>query len=132
MQYLVAHHLHVACVVISVLLFALRGALMIAGSTYQRAPVLRVLPHAVDTLLLTSALWLASILYMSPFRDAWLAAKVLGLVAYVVLGSLALRPGRSRPFRLTAFAAALATIGWIASVAVTKSPWGFLGRLATH
>lgn len=131
MQYLVAHHLHVACVVLSVALFALRGGLMVAGSAYLRSPLLRVLPHVVDTLLLASALWLASILYMSPFRDGWLAAKVLGLVAYVLLGSLALRSGRSRGFRATAFAAALATVGWIVSVALTKNPYGFLVSLGS-
>jgi uncharacterized membrane protein SirB2 len=45
------------------------------------------------------------------------------------LGSLALRPGRSRAFRVTAFVAALVTVSWIVSVAVRHDPLGFMGLL---
>lgn len=126
MPYLAAHHLHVACVATSIALFVLRGALMLAGSERLRAPVLRVLPHVVDTLLLASALWLLAILHLSPLQAPWLAAKIAGLVLYVVLGSLALRRARSRRGRVLAFWAALATVAWIVSVALTRSPLGFL------
>ena len=126
MQYLVAHHLHVALVTISITLFVLRGGLMLAGSPRLRTPLLRVLPHLVDTLLLASALWLVSILRLSPWRDPWLAAKIAGLVLYVVLGSLALRRARTRRGRVLALCAALVTVGWIVSVALSRSPLGFL------
>jgi len=129
MQYLIAHHTHVTFVTISIVLFVLRGGLMMAGSPRLRAPWLRVLPHVVDTMLLASALWLVSVLHLPFFQVPWLLAKVAGLVAYVVLGSLALRPGRSQALRIAAFVAALVTVGWIVSVAIRHDPLGFLGVL---
>ena len=129
MQYVAAHHSHVTFVTISILLFVLRGGLMLAGSPLLRSPVLRVAPHLVDTLLLASALWLVHVLHLPFFQTPWLVAKVLGLVAYIVLGSVALREGRPRRVRVAAFAAALAVVGWIATVAVRHDPLGFLAFL---
>lgn len=129
MQYVYAHHLHVACVALSVSLFVLRGGLMMAGSPLLQTRLLRTVPHVVDTVLLASALWLVSVLHLPVFQTPWLVAKLIGLVAYVVLGSLALRRARSRPVRIAAFVAALATVGWMISVAVRHDPWGFLALL---
>jgi len=83
--------------------------------------------HVIDTVLLASALWLAWQLG----RDAapWIAAKVVALLLYIVLGSIALRRGRTPGIRIAAFFAALATFGYIVSVAIAKSPWGALARL---
>lgn len=129
MQYLLAHHTHVTFVTISIVLFILRGALMMAGSPWLQAPVLRVAPHVVDTMLLASALWLVSVLHLPFFQVPWLMAKVAGLIAYIALGSIALRPRRSKPVRVAAFCAALVTVGWIVSVAIRHDPLGFLGAL---
>lgn len=129
MQYLAAHHSHVTLVTLSILLFLLRGGLMLAGSPRLRSPALRVAPHVVDTLLLASALWLVHVLHLPFFQTPWLVAKVCGLLAYIVLGSLALREGRPRGVRAAAFAAALVTVGWIVSVAVRHDPLGFLAVL---
>ena len=129
LQYLLAHHTHVTFVTVSIVLFVLRGGLMLAGSRWLQAPVLRVLPHVVDTMLLASALWLVSVLHLPFFQVPWLLAKVAGLIAYIVLGSLALRPGRSKPVRITALVAALVTVGWIVSVAIRHDPLGFFALL---
>jgi uncharacterized membrane protein SirB2 len=61
-----------------------------------------------------------------PFVDAWLTAKVLGLTAYIILGSLALRAGSAPGIRISAWLAALVVFGWIVSVALTRQPQGFL------
>jgi uncharacterized membrane protein SirB2 len=126
MQYLAAHHTHVTLVAISITLFLFRGGLMLADSPRLRTRWLRVLPHVVDTLLLVSALWLISVLQVPA---SWLLAKISGLLVYIGLGSLALRPGRSRAVRITAFVAALVTVSWIVSVAVRHDSLGFLGPL---
>ena len=88
----------------------------------------RIVPHVIDTVLLASALWLAWRIGADGTRG-WLWAKVVGLVAYVVLGTIALKRGRTRGARAVAFVAALATFGYIVSVAIAKSPLGFLARL---
>lgn len=122
MSYLAVKHLHVTAVAISLAFFALRGAWMLADSRLLRARLVRVAPHVVDTVLLASAVWLAIAAGQYPFVHGWVTAKVLGLVAYVALGTIALRRGRSRAVRALALAGALATAGYIVAVALTKSP----------
>ncbi|MBP6514215.1 MAG: SirB2 family protein [Steroidobacteraceae bacterium] len=129
MDYLLVRSLHIGCVIISLSLFAIRGLLMLAGSGAYRNVFFRYAPHVVDTMLFTTALMLTTILHQYPFQQPWLTAKVLGLIAYIVLGSLALRPGQARPRRLVMLAAAMLTAAYIVSVARSHSPWGALSWL---
>jgi uncharacterized membrane protein SirB2 len=114
--------LHVGCAVLSVAGFAARGALMLADSHILRARFVRIAPHVVDTVLLASAVWLAWFLGQVPFVDSWITAKVLALLAYIALGTIALRRGRARRVRAAAFAGALAAAAYIFAVALTRSP----------
>ena len=127
--YFLARDLHIGSVIVSITLFVLRGGLMLAGSRWLSHPALRVAPHVVDTLLLTGALWLVHLTHRAPLAEPWLLAKIGGLVAYVVLGSLALRRGRTPAVRAARLAAALAIVAWIVSIARVRDPWGFLGGL---
>lgn len=122
MSYLAVKHLHVTAVVVSLAFFALRGAWMLVGSRLLQTRLVRVAPHVVDTVLLASAIWLAAAAGQYPFVDGWITAKVVGLVAYVVLGTIALRRGRSRAVRAVALVGALGTAAYIVSVALTKNP----------
>jgi uncharacterized membrane protein SirB2 len=121
--------LHVGCVIISVSLFTFRGALMLADVPWRQHIVLRTAQHLVDTLLLSSALLLAFLLQQYPFVQGWLTAKVIALVIYIVLGSIALKRGRTRRVRLVALVAALITVGYIVSVALLRSPLGLLALI---
>ena len=76
-------------------------------------------------MLLTAALMLVTILHQYPFVHGWLTAKVLGLLAYIVLGSIALRRGRTRAVRAAAFAGALLAAGYVVAVALAKDPLPF-------
>jgi len=90
---------------------------------------LRVAPHVVDTALLASALWLAWASHQYPFVQGWLTAKVLALFAYIALGSIALRHGRSRRGRAVAYFLALGAAAYIVAVALTRDvlgPFAFL------
>jgi uncharacterized membrane protein SirB2 len=120
--YLFVKYVHVGCVVLSLAGFAARGALMLRGSPLLQARFVRVAPHVVDTLLLASALWLAWMMQQYPFVHGWLTAKVLGLLAYIILGSIALRRGHTLAVRLAALAGALLAAGYVAAVALTKNP----------
>src|SRR6185312_4199771 len=122
MSYLLLKQLHVACAFISIGGFALRGALMLRDSPLLQSAFARVAPHVVDTVLLASAVALAWLSGQYPFSQGWLTAKVLALVAYIVLGSVALKRGRSRAMRATAFVFALAFGCYIVSVAFTRNP----------
>jgi uncharacterized membrane protein SirB2 len=125
MDYSAVKAVHVGAVGVSLALFALRGLWMAIGSPLLQRRWVGIVPHVVDTVLLLSAIWLAVELRQVPFRDGWLTAKVIGLVLYVVLGSIALKRGRTKAQRVGAFAAALAVFGYIVAVARTKSvvPW---------
>jgi uncharacterized membrane protein SirB2 len=118
-------YLHVGCVVLSGAGFLLRGAWMVTGNPLLRHPLTRRLPHVVDTLLLASAIALAVMLRQYPFAAPWVTAKVLGLLAYIVLGVIALRRGPSLAVRGVALAGAVLTYAWIISVALTKNPYGY-------
>jgi uncharacterized membrane protein SirB2 len=122
--YLVLRNVHIACAILTITLFVLRGSLMLANSAWQQNVVLRYLPHAVDTVLLTTALMLTTVIQQYPFAVGWLTAKVVLLVAYIVLGSIALKRGRTRQVRVVAFVAALATVAFLVSVARAHHPLG--------
>src|SRR5690606_3356805 len=117
----------VTCVVLSAAGFLLRGSWMLSGSDLLRHRLTRVLPHVVDTLLLGSAIVLAVTIGQYPFEAGWVTAKVIGLLAYILLGTIALKRGRTLSVRLAAFVAAILTYAWIVSVALTKDVVGFLG-----
>ncbi len=124
---------HIACVVASITLFALRGGLVLAGC--ERAAhwlPLRWLSWGIDTALLSAALMLLTILPGAMFSNHWLSVKVALLPVYIVLGSFALRRGRSRKARAGFFIAALATFALMYGIARTHHPLGWLWLLTSH
>jgi uncharacterized membrane protein SirB2 len=120
---------HQSAVLLSLSGFFLRGAASFAGAGWVSHRAAKTLPHVIDTVLLLSALALAWMLRLTPGNAPWLLAKAVGLVVYVGLGVVALRPGRSLVVRATAWVAALLTAAWIVSVAITKNPMGFVAAL---
>lgn len=126
MLYYWLKQIHVFSVLLSFTLFLSRGAWVLTGRALPRNPLLRALPHTVDTVLLGSALWLTTIIQQYPFRDAWLTVKVVLLVTYIVLGSLALRRAPTRAGRAIAFFAAVVTFLFLYSVARYRHPLGAL------
>lgn len=114
--------IHIACVIASGAGFLLRGALLLADSPLLATRFVRVAPHLIDTMLLATGVTMAVIAHLSPLAHPWLATKIGALVAYIVLGSIALKRGRTRAVRGVAFAAAVATYAYIAGVALTRSP----------
>jgi uncharacterized membrane protein SirB2 len=132
MSYATLKLIHVSAVVLSFLGFMARGIGALTGAAWVRHRATRVAPHLVDTALLLSAVGMLWVIRLPPWAAPWLMAKLGALVAYVVLGAIALRPalpGRvtaPRSLRLLAWIGALAIFGYIVSVAVTKSPCGLL------
>ena len=102
--------------------FVLRGVWMLQGSPLLKARATRILPHVVDTLLLGSAIALALRISQYPFVHAWLTAKVLALLVYIVLGSVALKHGRSRRVRVLSYGMALGVFLYIVAVAIARNP----------
>jgi uncharacterized membrane protein SirB2 len=116
---------HIAAVVASGGLFLLRGAgvNLFSAAWPMWAPV-RYLSYSIDTVLLTAALMLMTIVHQYPFVHAWLTVKVLLLVIYIVLGSFALKRAKTRSERLGYYAAALIVFAFIFGVARAHNPLG--------
>jgi uncharacterized membrane protein SirB2 len=117
---------HVALVTASGLLFALRGAAVQAGAAWAMRRPWRMLSYVIDTLLLAAGATLWWLLGLHPVRDPWLGTKLALLLLYIVLGSLAMKRGRTPAVRRASYGAALATYLFMASVAVRHRPLGLL------
>lgn len=117
---------HVAAVVASGLLFVLRGGAVLAGARWGMAAPVRYLSYAIDTTLLTAALMLLTLLPTALFANGWLTAKLGLLLFYIVLGSFALRRGRTLRARVLCFVAAVATYAAMLGIARAHHPLGWL------
>jgi uncharacterized membrane protein SirB2 len=114
--------LHMTCALLSISGFFARGLLMIKDSPLLQARFVKIAPHIIDTVLLVSAIILASQWGLAALQLPWLLAKIVALIVYILLGMLALRPGREKFVRVGAWLAALVVFAYIVSVAVTKTP----------
>ena len=122
-------NVHIASVLLSGALFALRGALAVSGrQALALAAPLRYFSYTNDTILLTAALMLVSVLPSALFANGWLTAKLVLLVVYIGLGSLALKRARSPRTRLLCYLAALAVFASLFSIARAHHPAGFAAR----
>lgn len=124
-DYLVLKYVHVSCVIISYTLFLLRGIWMLNVSPWLQQRWVKIAPHVNDTILLLSAITLAVITHRNPFIETWLAAKIIGLLIYIMLGFIAFRLGKTRRAKIMAWMLAQVVFAYIVSVALTKNPFLF-------
>ena len=127
MGYALLKQVHVFFALSSIIGFMLRWNWKMSGSHLSQMRLTKTAPHIIDTLFLATGVVLAFTINQYPFSNAWLTAKITGLLVYIVLGMLAMSGKVSRPWRITAFLAAISTYAWILTVARFKSPWGILG-----
>lgn len=120
MSYLAIKHLHMTCAALSGMLFFIRGIWMLRESTLLQQRWVKIAPHLIDTVLLGSALVMVVWSGQYPFVQNWLTAKVLALIAYILLGTIAIKRGKTKGIRTGAFVAALLVFGYIVKVALTR------------
>jgi len=118
--YLALKYVHVATVIVSYSLFVVRGAWMLADSPLLGKRWVRIVPHVNDTILLVAAIWLTTIIGQYPGTSAWLTAKVTGLIVYILVGTVAIRRGPTKPIRAAAWVAAQLVFFYIVGVALTR------------
>lgn len=112
---------HMSCAAVSYILFLLRGLWRFTGSPMSGRVWVRTMPHAVDTVLLLSALYLASHWLPIPSMHGFLLTKVTLLLFYIALGMTAFRWGRTAGIRVAAWVGAQAVFLYLVGVALTKS-----------
>lgn len=121
-DYLILKHLHITCVAISYTLFVLRGIWVLNASSRLQQRWVKIVPHINDTILLLSAITLAVLTHRNPLIETWLAAKIIGLVIYIMFGFIAFRLGKTRRTKITAWILAQLVFAYIVLVALTKNP----------
>ena len=117
--YLPIKHLHMTAVGLSILLFVVRAYWSVSGSALLQRRWVRILPHVVDTVLLTCGVILAAII--GP-NQPWILTKIVLLIAYIGVGTIAIKRGRTTRGKLTAAVIAVAIFAYIVGVAISKSP----------
>lgn len=122
--------IHIISVLASGGLFFLRGLLVLSGRSWAMSAPLRYLSYGIDSVLLTAALMLATMLPGAVFANGWLSVKLLLLLVYIVLGSIALKRGRTPRMRWLCFTTALLVYGFMLSVARMHQPLGWFYGLS--
>lgn len=122
MSLLAIKYLHIGCAVVSYLLFFIRGIWMLQSSTRLQQRWVKIVPHVIDTVLLASAITLAWQLALSPFDAPWLLAKIIALLLYIVLGTYALKRGKTLRMRLGCWIAAQLVFLYIVLTAINHNP----------
>ena len=119
---------HILAITLSGSLFALRGLGVLAGARWPQAAVVRYLSYSIDTVLLTAALMLLTLLPAAMFANHWLTVKLTLVVVYVLLGVFALRRGRTPRVRAICYFAGLLVFITIIGIARAHHPLGWLLR----
>ena len=125
-MYMLLKHFHLTFVDLALLSLVLRGIWMMLNSPVLNTKLMRIAPHAINTLLLLSGIALSVHLQLSPGSQPWLLAKIIALVVYIGLGVAAFKVPNPLARKIL-WVDALILFAYIVSVAITKSPMGFFG-----
>jgi len=128
-MYSILKLIHVSVAILTISGFVLRGFWMLVESPLLEQRIVRIAPHIIDTVFLFSGIGLVWTLNLPVLDHPWLLAKLAALVVYILLGTIALRHGKSLQIRVSAFVSALATFAYITGVAVSKSTGSWLALL---
>jgi uncharacterized membrane protein SirB2 len=121
-MYLIIKNFHMTFAALAISGFLLRGYWVMTGSASRQNRASKIVPHIIDALFLATGIWLIVILNLAWTQQPWLLAKFAGLLAYIGLGMVAFRFGRTQEVKAVAFVGAVASFAYIVGVALTKSP----------
>lgn len=122
MDYFAIKHIHMTAVGLSLVFFILRAWWSVSESAMLQTRWVRIIPHVIDTILLAAGVTLMVMLHFWPHQHPWLAAKLAGLVAYVIVGTLAIKRGKTRRSRALAALVAVAIFVYIIGAATAHHP----------
>jgi uncharacterized membrane protein SirB2 len=131
MTYLILKTIHVLAATTTISGFLLRGYWMLTESDKLHYRAVRIVPHVVDTVFILSGIAMVWMLDLNPFTQPWLIAKFTGLIAYILLGTIAIKRGGTLQIRMIALVGAVSVFAYIAGVAFTKSPFSWIAVTVT-
>jgi uncharacterized membrane protein SirB2 len=123
MNYLLIKHLHVTAATLSILFFVTRAWWSVTGSARLQWRVVKVLPHVIDTVLLVCGILLT---FMLGGLQPWIVAKIIALVLYIAVGTVAIKRGKTAATRGVAALIAIAIFFYIVGVALAHNPLSWL------
>lgn len=116
--------LHIATVYVTLLLFIGRGFRIYILNKPLVSRWLKILPHINDTILLITGILLAIRVQQYPFVHQWLTVKIICLIAYIILGMMAMKWLRATKAGLISWVGAIAILLFMITVALNKQPAG--------
>lgn len=123
MTYIYIKQLHMAAATLSIVLFIIRAFWSVRGSPLLQTRLVRIAPHIIDTILLLAGVYLASVI---GWHQPWIMAKIIGLLVYIGVGTIAIKRGKTAAGRGTAAVLAVVVFLYIVGVALTKQPLSWL------
>lgn len=123
MNYFAIKHIHVTFAVLSILFFVVRAYWSVSESSLLQARPVKILPHIIDTVLLVAGITLAAMIGPS---QPWILAKVVALILYIGVGSVAIKRGKTPRSRLIATFISIAIFMYIVGAAMRHSPMSWL------
>ena len=123
MSYIALKHLHTTAAALSLLFFIIRAYWSVIESAVLQKKAIRIAPHVIDTILLACGLAMA---YTLGFNQGWIWAKLVALVLYIGVGTIAIKRGKTPATRGIAALGAVVIFFYIVGVALTRNAWSWL------
>lgn len=123
-MYFALKHTHLLAIALSAILLSIRYALIMANSPKTEIKALKIMPHAVDTVIIVSGIALVFFMGFIPFTGGseWFTEKVTCILAYFALSFFTVRVAKGKLIRTFAFFGALGWLFMAGRIAVTKVP----------
>lgn len=119
MNYFLIKHIHMTAAGLSILLFIIRAYWSVTESGAQQKRWVKTLPHVIDTVLLTAGIILAAMI--GP-EQPWILAKIVLLLVYIGVGTVAIKRGKTPRRRAIAALVAIAIFAYIVGIAIRHNP----------
>ncbi|SRR5699024_2880641 len=123
MNYFLIKHIHVTSAVLSILFFLIRAVWSVTENALLQNKVVKILPHIIDTVLLVCGVILAAMIGPS---QPWILAKIIALVFYIGVGTIAIKRGKTPTSRAVAAIIATLIFFYIVGVALAHNPMSWL------
>ncbi len=121
MNYIAIKHLHMTAATLSILFFVIRAYWSVTGSALLQRRTVRIVPHVIDTILLVCGITL-SVMLGAAGMQPWVLTKIVLLIAYIGVGTIAIKRGRTARTRGIAALIAIAIFAYIVGVAIHHNP----------
>jgi uncharacterized membrane protein SirB2 len=123
MNYFMIKHLHMTAAGLSIIFFIIRAYWSVSGSSLLQGRFVKIAPHIIDTVLLVCGVILAAMI--GP-EQPWILAKIVALILYIGVGTIAIKRGKTPQSRGVAALVAIAIFFYIVGVAIKHNPMSWL------